>query len=99
MKVTTSTRGSPQLRKRQAIDKNVGEIVSHISRFVVEVTVIEHLPIVLYALLGTAVDTVLQVLLDGPHVHGPLDNLEIVRQVESHWINRFMKRPCIMVSP
>jgi hypothetical protein len=51
-----------------------------ISRFVVEVTVIEHLPIVLYALLGTAVDTVLQVLLDGPHVHGPLDNLEIVLQ-------------------
>ena len=69
----------------------------HISGLVVEVTVIEHLPIVLHTLLGTAVDTVLQFLLDGAHVHGPLHNLEIVLQYKELCHHDIINTPYIYI--
>lgn len=51
---------------------------AHISGLVVEIAVVEHLPVVLNALLSIAVRTVLQLLLNSPHVHGTFDDLEVV---------------------
>ena len=51
---------------------------THVCWFVVEIAVAEHEFEVLHALLGWVVDILLQLLLNGAHVHWSLNNLEIV---------------------
>ena len=51
---------------------------THMVGFVVRAAVAEHQPEVCDALLGTVVDTVIQLLLDGAHVHGIFDDSEII---------------------
>lgn len=49
---------------------------------VVDVTVGKHGVKVLHGLTGAPVIVVLQAFLDGPHVHGVLDDLMVVLQTE-----------------
>ena len=51
---------------------------AYIAWLVVHETVFEHEAKVFDALLSSVVDVVLQLLLDGAHVHGVLDHVEVV---------------------
>ena len=66
---------------------------AYVARLVVEKTVFEHEAKVIDTLLPTVVDIVLQLLLDGAHVHGVLDHLVVVLCVQ------VCRRTMSMISP
>ena len=51
---------------------------TYVRGFVVEIAVVEHQPKVINALLRTAIDVLLQLLLYRGHIHRVLDHLEVV---------------------
>jgi len=51
---------------------------AHMMGLVVTAAVAEHQPEVCNTLLGTAVGTVVQLFLDGAHIHGMFDDIEII---------------------
>ena len=94
--IETDGSGAPKTARTVAHSTSTDrELRAHIGGLVVEVAVVEHLPVVLDALLSTAVHTVLQLLLDGPHVHGPLDDLEVVLEGSTLHHNDVMATRCI----
>ena len=68
-------------------------------RLVVNVTISEHLIEVSNSLICRPVEVVLQPLLDTTHVHGLVDNFEVVREVQFHCVNWAVERPCMCVLP
>ena len=66
---------------------------------VVDVAVSEHLVEVGHALVCTPVVIVLQPLLDGSHVHGLFDDLEVVRKTKLDGVNGSVKGPGVGVFP
>ena len=51
---------------------------THVIGFIVGAAVDEHLPEVCYALFCTVIHVIVQLLLDGSHVHRVLDDVEII---------------------